>query len=181
MAKVDNTMYSNDEMLPILLEQMMEVLRKLQENLPSGERSQMTWRFMKSMFALGLRLVQEPALQTLDAVTHFVQASAQLLPGVTGALNGYVYSLEDRFYDEWVDEQRQWQWLCQGRSAVEFLFEVYSNSTFEHFFSFLDTSTVDELMKAKIDRGVYVAAASIPAGIPRSHWWWYPQDVPLSE
>lgn len=161
------------------LAQMLETLQSLRDQHEVDRWRDVTGSFMQRLFDLGLLLHREPNIKEMTNVKNFIEESGNLLPLVVGHINFYCFLTKDWFYGEW--EYDEWISACKKRSSLEFLFELYANTGFQYFLPNLQTEahTIDELLRTKVDAGVYTPYETIPQGMPTSHWWWwYPEDAP---
>lgn len=133
-------------------------------------------RFMKSVYRLASALHEEPPLRGCPEALALVRDTAPALAGSVGVLRWWLGYAEGRYVGKW---DATWPKCCEERSALEFFFQLYRGTELEARFPELDTGEIDSLMYHTAEARGHLEAASIPAGIPASHWWWWaPADPP---
>lgn len=163
------------EVIDALTESQSRLQRMIVEKRKIDERTEEIAHFLSKFFELGLLVKGNPALLESPEVSHFLNSSAENLGKAISEIRDYIRLTEDMFYFEW--ELDEWEQICERRSAVEFLFELYRDTKFEGWFQFFDIEDLDELIHDRGEREGGVPEDSIPQGIPLTHWWWwYPGD-----
>jgi hypothetical protein len=166
------------ETLIDLLAETRKPLIALQHEQSNERRRDLIEDFMTGIYKLGLLLHQEPSLRSSVEVTKFIQEGQSLLLGVVGAISSYVSTTEHKFYGPWVYDE--WTWVSKRRSAIEFLRDLFCDTSFEEFLPYFDTEDIDKMFPSKEEKDGYLPVEAIPEGIPPSHWWWWYPDAPPS-
>jgi hypothetical protein len=173
-------MMDNGNALIELLTETRRPLILLQQEQSKERRRDLIEDFMIGIYQMGLLLHQQPALRTSAELKEFVQEGQNLLLAVVGSIRTYVRSIENKFYGPWVYDE--WTWVAKRRSAIEFLRELFRDTSFEEFLPFFNTEDIDRMFPNQQEIGGYLPVETIPEGTPPSHWWWwYPEVPPSSE
>lgn len=174
-------MASNNETVTNLLAEIREPLMALQQEqqeLPIDHRQNLIKDFMSGLYKLGLKLYQDTSLRSSTEMKHFTQEAQNLLLMAVPSILSYIGDTEDIFYSPW--EYDEWTRVSKRRSAIEFLREIFSNTSFGEFLSIFNTDNIDKMFSSKEEQGGYLPVDVVPDGIPSSHWWWWYPDVPPS-
>jgi len=72
--------------------------------------------------------------------------------------------------------------ICKTRSGIQFLVDLFANSGDEEFDFMLNELReslvmLDEHLKSWDEEENDIGRDPIPAGIPKSHWWWYTNTI----
>ena len=151
-----------------------------------AERRQLTNQFMSRYFELYLVLRSNPSLKLDKKYENFIEQSQYFLTHLTFELNHYVIEIENRLRT--IFEYNEWEAIiCQRRSAVEAVKEMYRDTSFEEFYEgensealILDTEDLDDSIEMKAHKEGYLKEDQIPKEIPTSHWWWWSPEEPPS-
>jgi hypothetical protein len=168
----------DEETLHELVTKILAAMHTLSAERDVNQQRNITRGMMNRLYELGLYLHREPAKRVDPEATHFFEESARLLPWIFGHIEFYFILAEDWFYSEWTYDE--WVTACRNRSAIAFLFEFYKNTPFQGLMPTLleRAETLDNLLRKKVDDGVYTPYDAIPSEIPTTHWWWWYPEVP---
>ncbi|HVG39184.1 MAG TPA: hypothetical protein VM870_07850 [Pyrinomonadaceae bacterium] len=145
-------------------------------------------QFMEGVYDLGLAAHAEPTLLNSPEVDNFLQRSAEDLRSFDGDIHRFIKNLSSWLHrQEWgsvyFDPSYVWLCACRERSSIEFLFELYRGTAFEEYFHFLleDSGFVEgideEILRPKAAEDGIIKDEDRPAAMPRSHWWWWPDEI----
>jgi hypothetical protein len=157
-----------------VLEELVGLLRELAlsgtiDADPDGRQ------VMGLVYELGLLLHRHSEAFDEARFRELLEESAELMPVALTPIEAYVGDTERKFSSAW--ELDEWIWVCNRRSATEFLFELYRDTPFAEHLSRVDASRIDELLRERGHDEGWLPPEKIPEGIPPSHWWWwYPAD-----
>ena len=108
---------------------------------------------------------------------QFLRETTPLLRKAYLPLGDYISTLERLVGQELYGDD--WFRICQRRSEIEFVQDLYKDLGEIEWNIFLDVENVDYMLKRCGDEEGPVARERVPPGTPASHWWWwYPQNPP---
>ena len=128
-----------------------------------------------------------PASSQLTGMLYFLQAVADTrrrgvaIPPAPLAetlarglphLAAYITATESKLSDTW--HGQEWAEVCERRSKIAFVTEVWGDSSIgEAVDWWLNTAELDDAIRQRAGLEGGLAEASIPAGTPAEHWWWW--------
>ncbi len=74
--------------------------------------------------------------------------------------------------DDWTSHRE----LCLLRSQLEFLMETYQDFLSEDEIAGFELESFDQQLR-ELQSGGTIPDAFVPAGVPETHWWWYPGSL----
>jgi len=128
--------------------------------------------FVERLYDVGLALQLDPALRERHAWRAFRDATAPQVASNAGGLIRYAHALDSRLHDTF-ELPDEWQRISRRRSALAFLVALYAGTDLDEWRGDLESDDLDEVLRYRCKTDGYVAPDDIPAGIPRSHWWWW--------
>jgi hypothetical protein len=155
--------------LTSLVETLLDDLQSLPTETNPRTRANILSRFTFGIFEIGREIERSPSTQQDPSVQRFIEGSATLLAQDPVDIAMIVVRLKGRFglsfeYDDYA-------LVCQTRSAIAFMDQLYRHTAIEDELNRLDLSAVDSLLKK---HGLEQGIASVPEGVPDNHWWWFP-------
>jgi hypothetical protein len=180
------TKASSKDLLHEQVEACMESLNRVSTENERADEQSAANSFMSWLFNLYVNIQANPELKETIEYQEFLQKSAAIVAVAQsyivhfqmGIVNFFGIDSCDSPYDPWPE-------VCWRRSAYEAFRELYQftqetdlkewlDLSFEDF----DPEDIDDMIEANayIADGVYLEPIhkdDIPAGIPRSHWWWW--------
>jgi hypothetical protein len=146
----------------------------------SGKASA-SFDFMRALLNLYLELQLNPSIQTMFEFQNFLKKSSPLIARMSNQIIYFEMNIPNLFDDEAASEYYYdpWPEVCWRRSAFEALKELYQDTKDPELTICLDPSNEDfdpEDIDFIINEKAFsapIAENEIPAGIPRSHWWWW--------
>ncbi|MBX3212760.1 MAG: hypothetical protein KF850_12050 [Labilithrix sp.] len=161
--------------LPHLLDEVEEAAAELARDPRPAEGQDAARRLLRAVYEVGLAAGTAPTAAGAEALEDAVRRTAPLLSRGCPALAYAVVLLESRFYGSW-----EWDWrrAAEARSALQFLLDLYRGTELEAGYEALGTGELDAQMRFRGERDGHLSPASIPEGIPTSHWWWWAPDEP---
>ena len=88
-----------------------------------------------------------------------------------GAIDRWELDLEAAAAETFVADE--WAGLCRDRSALEFF-----RALWPEWADRWDLEALDGTLRLRCERDALLDPALIPAGVPRSHWWWWCAQAP---
>ena len=161
-----------------LLAQIRRVLTDLGREGTTEHRRDLIEDLMTGIYSLGLLLHREPLLRSSPEMLKFLRDGQSLLLMAVPSILSYVNTTESKFYASWVYDE--WTRVSIRRSAIEFLRELFRETSFAEFLAFFNTDDIDKMFPSKEEKGGYLPVENIPIGIPPSHWWWWYPEAPPS-
>lgn len=158
-----------------LLDEVEAAAAELARDPRPAEGQDAARRLLRALYLVGLAAGTDPAPAATEALRNALHRTAPLLSRGIPALAYAVVLLENRFYGSW-----EWDWrrASEARSALQFLLDLYRGTELESAYEALETGELDEQMRFRGERDGHLSPASIPDGIPSSHWWWWAPEEP---
>lgn len=144
-----------------LAAKLMSILHDLLRQPPIDEARDLARQFLAWTFRLGLLLELEPALRESTPVKELLDEARGIVPIVMPGFLSVADKLEASLHQI---GDLEWQQVSELRSALEF---------FEEYFGRHPEFGMQEIDDGLKERARYEGpAASVPKGLPHSHWWW---------
>jgi hypothetical protein len=181
----NNSAIESKEDLRQSLEEMFVRLDQL--GLTSGaiNKASVTDVFMQKLLHVYLLLKRDPSLFEVQELQNFLRESApRLAGGIARHITKFQMEIEDLFSQD--PDYDPWEQVCYRRSAFEALRELYQDTQDPELKRCLDLSNEDwnpEDIDFIIEQKAVpepIAESNIPAGMPRSHWWWWGEKAEIS-
>lgn len=171
------TVSGDSKSLPQALDQIRAALRAISHADSDAVRKEQTENLLAAVFGLGIEVHNNPSLRQSPELAAFLLETASSLPALMPDIARFIRVTENIFYRGW--DGGEWVWACKRRSGLEFLFGLYSGTSFAQYLADADLSDLDGLLRERGHQEGYLSTDEIPAGIPPSHWWWwYPAPPP---
>lgn len=164
--------------LPEILDGIRTALKSLPASGAGGDsRVTQTQILMHDVFELGITVSRDPTLKDSVEVTGCLAETADALRHAIIDIKAFVRATEYHLQDTWYADE--WRWTCIRRSGLEFLKELYRNTSFGEYLVEFDLADLDELLKQRGEVEGFLSNDKIPTGVPKLHWWWwYPNEPP---
>jgi hypothetical protein len=179
MMKEEGNNVKNQEQLHQYIDKISKELTKLCSPSESLSQRDNTYSFMMNLLHTYCLLKLNPPLNEEKELQDFLQESAIGVACISYPLIKFQADIEPLFtldpdYDPWLE-------VCTRRSALEVLRELYQDTQHTSLRESLASSDPNEVFNPEdVDELIEAWAISepvsndnIPAGIPRSHWWWW--------
>ncbi len=130
-------------------------------------------------YALGRAATRQPELTETAAWDALVEETASALVRVHHRVSGARYvTVLDRLTDPPRElSPDHWEDACRRASAVQFLATLYRGTVFAEYNDLVEEG-IPETDPIRECGELSGPVASIPDGIPTSHWWWWLPDAP---
>ncbi|RKH73234.1 hypothetical protein D7W81_04410 [Corallococcus aberystwythensis] len=130
---------------------------------------------MQALYAVGLRARRDASFRDSTRLRATVLRTAPLLEQGWRSMYEWLSLLEHRLTGTF-----EWSYskACIQRSAWEFFRELYMDTSLQEFVLGMTGELVDDVLRQVADFEGFAPDASVPLGIPASHWWWWAPDAP---
>lgn len=129
-------------------------------------------QFMKHLSMIGQKEISVDE----DELDMFLKETSGMILDASMHLHKYLFDTEKILMNEFYGDE--WVKVCQLRSSIEYLKNMYYDYIDPDWNLFLDCEDLDDMLEQK---GDYEGGGveHIPDGVPVSHWWWwYPEEPP---
>src|SRR5580700_4182535 len=133
---------------------------------------------MADFFDLGVALARQPELRESSYFLRFFETTLGNVVDATTGIEIYMQTTESRCGDTWYG--REWMWICERRSSIQFFLDLYSESEISPVIQLIEIGSLDKAIRYRGQFDGFVKESEIPEGMPSAHWWWwYPEEPPL--
>ena len=154
------------------LRQSAEGMRRLN---PGDEEVHLATIFMTAIYDLGRAVHLGQIAHDDPSVQAVVAETAEPLRLFHTRLQQYISKIEFHLLTNQEEglEIPAYVEACRGRSAVEFLHELYASSAYADYLLLLDTQDLDNLMNERGQAVGWLEPSQVSEGIPAEHDWWF--------
>lgn len=155
-----------------LLPALTRTLQEARQVEPGESRSEQISEFLNGLLTVGRTLTAQPELRTEADVQLFLLETGRQLIFLHSSVAHFVSMTIDETHGGWEDGEA-WEPLLKRRSALQFLDELYAETSYGGFFNLLRLEDLDDLIRERGDIEGFPDSYPIPADIPVTHWWWW--------
>jgi hypothetical protein len=163
------------------MDNSLEILQRIplypQKTTNYSERKKLFKSFLFNTLDTYLFLKREPLLKSESIFKQYLEQTSI-------SLSGNIYFLLTPVFRDLNNilntgfQSNEWTRICQNRSAIEALREMYQGTLLKEYLEEDDEITIglrdlDERIRQRGQVDAYMPAEQIPNGIPKSHWWWW--------
>ncbi len=167
-----------DKSLDATRRRLLELVDEMYSRERVADCAPMAREVFETAYALGVAATRHPGITETAAWTALVSETAIALVRVHTDVS---WSRYVKILDELTDPPRElhpeyWEDACRRASAVAFLATLYRGTILAEY-NDLVADGIPETDPIRECGELSGPVASIPEGIPTSHWWWWLPDA----